>query len=874
VIGRPPAAATWLLARLLDGESYEAVAGDLDEEFCRVAAARGRAAAARWYWRAAAQSVVSCRITGRRVAEARRMDFDAGPRLSARDLLRPALRQFRDHPIYAVATSGTLALAIGVGCASFAVVKRAFLDPLPYPDDRTLVSLLTEINGDTSAVSPHVLEDLRGSRPPLTAFAAIRPRAFTYVTDQGTETALGNLVTADYFALLGVAPAMGRTFSDREPDAALVSWRFWNERLGADPAVIGRSIMLDGRARVVTGVLSPDFFGPYWSTAEVWLPLDMAPLMADVRQRRPLTILARRAAGTSQASLDAFMTVFSSNLQRRHPAVHGNQAWVAVPLRDELVGRSRPALLGAGAAAILLLLIVAANIAGLSTAHAAATTHHVAIRAALGATRGRLFAEQLTEILVLALAGSVAGIWLARFVIQILTQYQEQFLGRLARFALDPVIVICGIAAGLVIGVTAALVPRSVIHTQPSSSLRAARGSSASVRLTRLRGGLVIAQVALALVLLVGAGLVVRTVSHLAALDLGFNPDGLAVAQINLPGQRYESRDAQLEFERAVVERVSQIPGVESASASVGFPIVGGMMAGLVLRGEPADAAAHEIAYLSVAPDFLPQIGARLIAGRPLSTGDRAHTAPVVVINEAMARLYWPQGNAIGSQVHIGPGTPDEAWITIVGVVADMRTHGPTEIVRPAAYGSTWQYSWPRRHISVRTAPGRMATLGPEVRAAIRAVDPGIPAATLTPVHRMISDRTASHRLISLALTLFSGVALVLCICGLYAVVALTSRLRRREYAVRIALGARGEQVRLLVLRHAFVLVAAGTALGIAGAAVSTRILTGFLHGVTPIDPPVFAGAAALLIALATAAAWQPARHAGRVDPVETLKAE
>jgi putative ABC transport system permease protein len=871
---KPPAAASWLLARLLDDDAYEAVAGDLDEEFTRRASARGRAAAAWWYWRAAAQSIVSCRITGHRAQESHRMDFDRAARWSARDLIRPALRQFRDHPIYAAATSGTLALAIGVGCASLAVVKRAFFDPLPYPDDGALVSVLTEIEGDTSAVSPHVLEDLRASGPPLSGFAAIRPRALPYLTGQGTETMLGNAVTAEYFSLLGVTPAMGRVFAADERDAVVISWRFWNERLQADPAAIGRSLMIDGRSHIITGVLRSDFFGPYWSVAEAWVPLDITALLADVRARRTLTVLARREGAVDQAALDSFMTVFSANLRQQHPSAHSNQSWVAVPLRDELVGSARPALLGAGAAALLLLLIVGANIAGLATAHAAATTHQVAVRAALGATRARLFVEHLTESLMLALLGSIAGVWLARVIVDVLAQYQEQFLGRMARFELDAALALGGVTAGVVIGVAAAVLPRAVVQSQPADSLRAARGSSGSPRVARLRGGLVVAQVALALVLLVGAGLVVRTVRHLAELDLGFNPDRLAVVQLNLPGERYAAREAQVEFERAILERVSQIPGVESATASVGYPIVGGMMAGLALKGADPGAPAGEIAYLSVAPDFMSSIGARLVAGRHLAPTDRANTERVVVINEAMARAYWPQGGAIGSQVHIGPGAANDPWITIVGVIADMRTHGPTEIVRPAAYGSTLQYSWPRRHISIRADRDRLATIGADIRSAIRAIDPNIPAAPLQPVDRLIADRTAWHRLISLALTLFSSVAVVLCVCGLYAVVALTSRMRRREYAVRIALGARGGQVRWLVLRHACILVTAGTLLGLGGALFGTRVLTGLLHGVTPVDGPVFAAASAVLIALATAAAWQPAHYAGRVDPVETLKAE
>jgi putative ABC transport system permease protein len=318
---------------------------------------------------------------------------------------------------------------------------------------------------------------------------------------------------------------------------------------------------------------------------------------------------------------------------------------------------------------------------------------------------------------------------------------------------------------------------------------------------------------------------------------------------------------------------VSQIHGVRSASASVGVPIIGGMMAGLAIKGEPAGDARHEIAYFSVAPDYLPGIGATMIAGRGLLPSDLRSAPRVAIINETMARMFWPQGNAVGTEVYIGPGTPDQ-WITIVGIVADLRMHGPTEVIRPAAFGSTLQYTWPRRQITIRTAGAMPATLASDLRAAIHAIDPAIPAGAVTPIDQLLAERTARHRLASLALTLFGSLALVLCACGLYAVVALTSRLRQREYAIRVALGARAADVRWLVWRQAMVIAGVGTTAGIAAAIGGTRILDGLLHGVSALDRPIFAAAGSALILLAGLAAWQPARRAGRVDPIETLKAE
>ncbi len=872
MIARPPSSAVWLLARLLDSDAYETVAGDLDEEFLRVHESRGRSAAARWYWLAALRSIVSCRLTGERRVERRRMDFDAGGRASLRDVIKPAFRQFRDHPLYAFATAGTLALAIGVGAVTMAVVKRAYLDPLPYRDDATLHSLLTSIDGNVSAVAPQVVEELRASESPFSGLAGVRPIGFAYAGDNFTESVTGNLVTLDYFSVLGVTPALGRVWTESERDAIVISWPFWTNMLAGDPNVISRSIVLDGRPRTIVGVMPREFVTPYFFTTAVWAPLDLAPLMAGPRTVRSLSGFARRRPEASVEAAAAYLAVFSRNLQQQHPTDHGRQTWVAPLLRDELVGTARPAVLGAGAAALLLLLIVTANIAGLSTAHAAATRHQAAIRSALGATRARLFTEQLVETVVLTLLGSTLGVGIAYLLTGLIARDQQQFLGRLATIELDVVTMAAALATGVIIGLVASVLPRRIVGTQPSDALRVSRGGSVDRRLTRTRTMLVTAQVALALVLLVGAGLLIRTVRHLTTMPLGFQPDNLVITSMLLPVPKYRTPESQIQFERDLVERVSQIHGVRAAVASVGVPIIGGMMAGLAIKGE-AEGARREIAYFSVAPDFMSKMGATLVAGRDLQPSDLRNGPRVVIVNETMARMFWPQGNAIGSEVYIGPGNPDQ-WITVVGIVADIRMHGPTETIRPAAFGSTWQYSCPRRHITVRTAGDAPASLASDLRAAIHGIDPTIPAGAVSTVETLIAERTARHRLASLALTLFGSLALVLCASGLYAVVALTSRLRQREYAIRLALGARTADVRWLVFKQAMLIAGVGTVAGLAAAVGGTRILEGLLHGVNAIDRPIFAAAGAALLLLAGLAAWQPARQAARVDPLETLKVE
>jgi predicted permease len=786
------------------------------------------------------------------------------------DQLRRAVRLFAREPLYACGAAGTLALAVAAAITSFAVVKPALLDPLPYRDGDELVSILTDVTGARSAVSAYVLRDLEQSQPPLTGFASIRPLGATFAAADTTENVPGNVVTASYFALLGVQPAKGRAFTDGETDVVVVSWTFWQSTLGGDEDVLGRPVRLDGRHRTVIGVMPAGFFAPYWPQTAVWLPLDMEALLADpARGRRTLTILARRTA--SRAEVDAFLNVFSDRLRREHPTVHGGQAWVAPSLRAELVGPARPALLGTAAAATLLLAIVAANIGGLSAVRAVGVRRQAAVRAALGATRGRLLVERLIDSLAIAAVGSATGVWLASSAITILAGFQPQFLERITQIRLDPTLVALGLLLGLAVGVVAALAPQGV-GGRGFAPLSESRGVAGARSATAMRSGLVIMQVALALVLIVGAGLLVQTVTHLATTSLGFESQGLSTFGVALSA-RYDTRERQLQFERDAVAELARVPGVSAVHASVGVPVIGGMGAALRKLGEPTDAPLSDIAYMSVAPGFLEGIGVRLVEGRMLEETDTATAPQVVVINETMARMHWPAGDAVGARVQIGTGAPNQPWMTVVGIVGDLRQHGPTLPIRPHAFGTTLQYSFPRRTFVLRTDAVH-ASLSADVRAAIRRVDSTLAIGAIQPFDQLVSDRTARHRLVMLALTSFGGVALVLSAFGVYAVVALTSQLRRREYAIRIALGAHRQSVRKLVLTQGLSLAAIGAVSGVVLAAAGTRGLQGLLHGVEPLDRATFVGAVVVTLALAGLSALLPALRAGRIDPAEALKVE
>lgn len=789
-------------------------------------------------------------------------------------LLRPALRQFHQQPLYTFACAATLALAVAAATASLAVIRPAFLDPLPFTAGDALVTLYTHTETwEKAPVSARVMTELIESNAPIEEVVALDPQGVAYARAASTEQVLGLRVTPAFFTILG-GPAVGRGFGEDERDAVVLSWSFAQRALDGDAGAIGRSIMLDGTRHTVVGVLPPGFGPPYWPQADVLRPLDLAGLLATrPRGVLDLTVIGRLREGASLAQLDAHLAAFSGRLQREHAEVHGRERWVALSLRDELIGNARTVLLGTAAAAALLLLIVAANIAGLSAALAVSIRDRLAVQSALGASRGRLLAERLLQSAAIGVVGSVAGLWIADSLVSLVAAFQPQFLSRMAVIEIDAATMAAGFVAGVTVAVVAAIVPHATVIAGRLDPLPSARGATGDVRLSATRSALVVLQVALALVLVVGAGLLVRTVRHLADTPTGFRSEGLNAMTMNLQGPRYADEDAQLRFEQDVLAQLRRLPGVAAATASIGVPVIGGMRAPLTIQSGEGDDVGTEVAYMSLAPGFLDVWGIELVAGRDFGVEDRNDAPGAILINETMARRHWPAGDAVGARIWVGAGAPEDpaAWMTVVGVVADLRQHGPVEPVLPTAFGSTHQYSWPARWLTVRARDAAAPISAEDLRRAVHAVDPTIAVGLIRTVDDMIANGTGQHRLMMLALTFFGSVATILAGFGLFAVVSLTSRLRRREYAVRLAVGAEPAALRWLVLRHGLRLASVGIGLGLVVAAAGSRVLTGLLHGVTPLDGLTFAGTAFGIAILAVIATWMPARRAARTAPVEIL---
>ena len=784
-----------------------------------------------------------------------------------------SLRLLRRQPLFVMANVLTLALAVAAATTTAAVIKPALFDPLPYHDDEALIVLNTATpDAGRNPVNAHTFNDLRAGNPPFASLTAFRSANAAHSAADGVHPILASLIEPNHFATLGAAPATGRMWEPGDTSSVVISPRFWRRAFDADPAAVGRAVVIDGVNRTIVGIMPESFIAPWLPEADVWMPLNMTQLLADpYRARRTLMVVARRADGVANADVDAYLTVFSARMAAEHPKVPGGQTLASSSLREQLVGSSAPILAATGAAASLLLLIVAANIAGLSAVRAIGLRRETAVKMALGAGRARIHAERWVECLVIATAGSAAGVWLSLLLISILGGYQNQFLPRLGPIALTPLLAAIAFGAGAIIGTVAGVVPHLTMRQRANEDpLRASRGNAGDRASARLRLGLAAVQTALALVLVIGTGLLIRTLDHLSSTPLGFTPDRLSSFGVNLPGPRYATQAAQIQFERDLLERLERVPGIEAVTASIGIPVNGGMGAGLFIEGRPG--GGETIHYMSIAPNFPQVLGMPLVAGRHIDQTDVIGSQRTLVVNETMARKYWPNGDALGARIFVGVA-PSENWMTIVGIVADVRQHGPGAAVMPTAFGSTRQYSWPRRNFVMRS-PGIAAIAAGDLRAILRDVDPTLAVSGLASFAEFVSSQQTRQRLVLFVIGSFAAVAAVLCAFGLYGVLALTSSLRRREYAIRLALGSTAERVRWLVMRQALVVAAIGVAGGVGVAWFTTRSLTGLLNGVQPTDQLTFALSSLVILTVALLAAWLPARRAAAVNGAEVFADE
>ena len=803
--------------------------------------------------------------------------------------LRYALRSLVRWPGFTMVVVLTLALGIGANAAIFSVVNAVLLRPLPYADpDRLVFVFGTPTDGDSAKVgaasSYPDFVDFRQRARSFSQLGAMSTQQTT-VTGKSFEPAIvsGSPVTANLLPMLGVAPALGRTFAEDEdrPGAApvvVVSDEFWRQRLNADPNVIGSSVSLNGRPATIIGVMPPRFAFPGGTV--LWFPA-ADPNDAQSRGRHSYYVVGRLADGVTEAVANREVAGIARQLEIENPAANAKRGARVESLREAIVGDVRPALMVLLGSVGLVLLIVCVNVANLFLARAAARTREVAVRTALGAARGRLARQFLTESFVITAIGATLGLGVAYWGSKLLVSRAPRTIPRANEIAIDAnvLLFLLGLAAvtAVIFGVLPAL---QMSRGVPIDALReGGRGMRGGLARRGLRQALVVSEVALAVVLVVGAALLVKSFWRMQRVDPGFVPDRMLVVQIQLPQSRYggfADADRVRQFYADLYSRLSNRPEVQSVAIAMQHPLSPGWTSSFTIAGRepPVHGQEPESSIRPVMPGYFRAVGAKLLRGREIQESDGVGAPGVVVINEAFARLHFPNEDPIGRRLERASwwrGMPSS--YEIIGVVADERFRGPRAAADPATYYSLAQFTFNDNWLLVRTK-GDPSAFVPTLRQTVWAMDRDLPLENVQTMNEILGDSVADSRFNTALLSLFAVVALLLAAIGIYGVLAYTVAQRTSEIGIRMALGAPRSSVLRLVVGNGLALTLVGVAIGAAGAVVATRALERLVFGVSTTDPSVFALVALALTAVALCAALVPALRASRVDPIVALRSE
>lgn len=809
--------------------------------------------------------------------------------------VKGGLRGLRRTPGFTLAAIATLALGVGATSAVFTVVQSVLLEPLPYSEPERRVMIWSRwVSFEKTWLSDQEILDYRRLSTTLSAVAGWGTTQQNLTGDVDPVRVGVGQVTANVFAVLGSRPVLGRDFTadDDRPGAApvvVLGYPLWQSQFGGDAAVIGRRILLDDRPVEVIGVMPPGFRLPTDFTEEAAEPSQLwRPLQIDEqdtsRGSHGFFAAAVLAPGQTVASASDELRAITRGLtsQGLYPEAMQFSAF-AVSLDDEIRGGVAPAMWLLTAAVACLLLIACANVATLLMVRADARVREVALRTAIGASASRLVRQLLVESALLAAAGSLLGLGFAAVAIQVLLAVDPTSVPPLAPVRLDFTVVVVtlavGIATTLVVGVLPAV---RALRVNLVESLRDG-GTQATEGRARhhVRGALVIAEVALAVVLVVGAGLMGRSLAALGRVPLGFDPAGVLTLRVSVPPARYDTPEQVVSFYRQLLEEVRGLPGVTAAGIVRALPLattIGDW--GLIVDGYVAPPGTNAKGDWQIVSDgAFEAMGMRLREGRWLTGGDSADSQPVLVVNETMARAYWPDGRAVGGRVRFGGPRSTQPWATVVGVVADERHNGVTTAAKEKFYAAHTQWSTLTTNVVrsvfvvVRTTGEPMALAGP-IRAAVRRLDPTLPVANVRPMREVVATALATPRLTGLLLGSFAALALTLAVVGLYGLLSFLVARRTHEIGIRLAIGADRRQVLMPVLGHGLALAAAGVVIGILGAVGAAQTMRSLLYAVAPLDAPTFVVVAAGLLVVAAVASLVPALRAMRVNPLVALRAE
>ena len=798
--------------------------------------------------------------------------------------LRYGIRTLRAHPAFTIVATLTLALGIGANTAIFSVASGVLLRPLPYPSPGELAMVWMDnariqLKEDWHSYPGY--DDYKRRNTTFQDLAIFNNRSTTISDGGDPERVIGAHCSSNLFSLLGVAAMRGRVFTAEEDrpganNVVVISHALWQRRFGGRQDVIDSTITLNGRPMKVLGVMPPGFAFPAVTT-EFWVPTAPTDQQTSNRGSLWLQVIGRRKPGVSVAQAQADLGRIADDIVRTNPGQKGYGVYI-VDYREQIVGRVRPAILVLLGAVGFVLLIACTNVANLLMARASARERELALRAAIGADRSRLIRQLLTESLLLSTIGGLAGLALAWSGLRALIRLAPADLPRLNAIAIDvPVLIFAGfavIATGLLFGLLPALqaARSSVVPTLKEG------GRSATATGRGLRRGLVALEVALAVILLVGAGLMIRSFIKLQQVDLGFAPDHVLSARLALYGERYRQPAAVVDFYRQVLERLNASPGVEGAAAigtvflsatpnSTNFSIEG--------RPDFAPEDAVEVPVDAVSPGYFKVMRVPLRKGRFFDERDAADAPRTVIINETMARKFWPNEDPIGRRMAYGSLSPQSQWMEIVGVVADSRRTGYESVVRPETYLPHAQSPNGGMMLVVRATGERDAqSVSPAVREAVRAIDTTVALQAVRPLTDLLVDMTAQRRLNTVLLAVFGVVAGLLSAVGIYGVLAYSVAARTRELGVRVALGASRMSILGLVLGEGLMLAGIGLVAGLAGALALTRTLQTLVYQVSTVDPATFAAIGGVAALVSLAACLVPAWRALRVDPILALRAD
>ena len=790
-----------------------------------------------------------------------------------------ALRMLRKAPGFTAAAVLATALGIGANTAIFTVVKQVLLQPLPFHDPSRIVDINEYAHGAVSAVSPPNFMDWRGQNRSLAALGAYTSEVLTLSGTAEPARISAGYVDDRVFDVLGVGPIAGRAFNKQDVvpggrKVVILGYDLWLRVYGGDREVVSRVVTIEGELYEIVGVMPRGFDFP--DASEVWVPLrfNASDLRENQRGAHYVAAVGRLRPGVTAAQASEDLNGIEQRIARQFPDKVGGYSVAAVPLLDSMVqGVQRPLLVLFGAVA-LVLLIACVNVSNLLLARATTRTGEIAVRAALGAGRGRLVRQLLAESIVLSLAGGTAGLLVATWGVRALMLVAPADLPRATTVEIDATIlafsILLSIAAGVMFGTVPALIasrPNLAIFLR---DVRRDGGSRGGRR--RLRELLVSAQVALALVLLAGAGLAIRSFQRLTHVDPGFRADDVLTARIALPDATYPTEESQARFFADYTDAVRRLPGVLQAGAVSIAPVTRAGFGGtFTIAGRPEGADEGRAQVRSLTPGYFEALSIPLRAGRFFDARDAREGPRVAIISESAARQFWPGENPIGRQLRLHVNEPSRQPREIVGVVADVRTRGMELMPVAVIYVPHTQYGPESMTLTVRTAALPMSVL-PALKTTLRTLAPGVALGQARTMEDLVAASVAQPRFRTLLLAIFAAVSLLLASVGLYGVVAFSVSQRKTELGLRIALGAEPGEVMRLVLRQGMWPVAVGIVAGLGGAALLARVMKSLLFGVDPGDPATFAAVAIVLTVVALAACYLPARRATIVDPAITLR--